>query len=157
MSRAWDTDALVYAVKSEKGPIKIGMSRNVNVRVEALSGGPYGACNPFHTVSPPEGCSAFLIERITHRLLSDARISGEWFDTSEKQAIEALAEATRIAADSDEASARAEAFMENRIQFVADDDFLKTVDGWRREQPDIPSRSEAIRRLVYLGAEKTMK
>jgi hypothetical protein len=30
--------------------------------------------------------------------------------------------------------------------------FLRILDGWRREQPDLPSRSEAIRRLVSSGA-----
>jgi hypothetical protein len=30
-------------------------------------------------------------------------------------------------------------------------DQLAAVDAWRREQPDLPSRSEAIRRLVERG------
>jgi hypothetical protein len=30
-------------------------------------------------------------------------------------------------------------------------DFLQTVDEWRLAQPDQPSRSEAIRRLVERG------
>ena len=29
--------------------------------------------------------------------------------------------------------------------------FLKMVDEWRRKQPELPSRAEAIRRLVELG------
>jgi hypothetical protein len=28
---------------------------------------------------------------------------------------------------------------------------LAAIDGWRREQPDLPARGEAIRRLVELG------
>jgi hypothetical protein len=28
------------------------------------------------------------------------------------------------------------------------DSFLEMVDAWRRKQPDLPSRAEAIRRLV---------
>ncbi len=28
---------------------------------------------------------------------------------------------------------------------------LDAIDEWRRQQPDLPSRSEAIRRLVDLG------
>jgi hypothetical protein len=31
------------------------------------------------------------------------------------------------------------------------------VDEWRRKQPDIPVRSEAIRRLTLLGAGKAPK
>jgi hypothetical protein len=29
--------------------------------------------------------------------------------------------------------------------------FLQAVDNWRRKQEDLPSRAEAIRRLVELG------
>jgi hypothetical protein len=30
-------------------------------------------------------------------------------------------------------------------------EFFKAIDDWRRWQPDLPGRSEAIRRLVELG------
>lgn len=32
-----------------------------------------------------------------------------------------------------------------------DQAFLDAIDDWRRTQPDIPSRAEAIRRLVRKG------
>jgi hypothetical protein len=35
-----------------------------------------------------------------------------------------------------------------------DAEFLKRIDDWRRLQPDLPSRSEAVRRLVDLGLKK---
>jgi hypothetical protein len=38
-----------------------------------------------------------------------------------------------------------------RFQMRVSPSFLKTVDEWRRKQPDLPSRAEAIRRLVELG------
>ena len=41
--------------------------------------------------------------------------------------------------------------LDQRIQLVASTSFSKTVDQWRRSQSDLPSRSEAIRRLVHLG------
>jgi metal-responsive CopG/Arc/MetJ family transcriptional regulator len=28
------------------------------------------------------------------------------------------------------------------------EEFLRTIDDWRRKQPDLPSRAESIRRLV---------
>ena len=31
---------------------------------------------------------------------------------------------------------------------------LAEIDDWRREQPDLPARGEAIRRLVELGLAK---
>ena len=41
--------------------------------------------------------------------------------------------------------------LDQRIQLVASKEFGQKVDSWRRTQSDLPSRSEAIRRLVYLG------
>ena len=41
--------------------------------------------------------------------------------------------------------------LDQRIQLVASKEFGQKVDAWRRGQDDLPSRSEAIRRLVYLG------
>lgn len=45
--------------------------------------------------------------------------------------------------------------VDNRKQFNmrVTDDWLGKVDDWRRTQRDIPSRSEAIRRLVEIGIE----
>ena len=37
------------------------------------------------------------------------------------------------------------------FQMRASDDWLRKVDDWRRVQPDIPARAEAIRRLVEKG------
>jgi len=41
--------------------------------------------------------------------------------------------------------------LDQRIQLVASAEFSKIVDSWRRTQSDLPSKSEAIRRLVQLG------
>ncbi|WP_299307847.1 hypothetical protein [uncultured Croceicoccus sp.] len=38
--------------------------------------------------------------------------------------------------------------MTERFIFSAPKSFLDRVDDWRRQQADIPSRAEAIRRLV---------
>lgn len=43
--------------------------------------------------------------------------------------------------------------LDQRIQLVASKQFNEEVDAWRRKQSDLPSRSEAIRRLVQLGLE----
>jgi hypothetical protein len=34
------------------------------------------------------------------------------------------------------------------LQLYATDEFIGALDNWRRDQPDLPNRSEAIRRLV---------
>jgi hypothetical protein len=39
------------------------------------------------------------------------------------------------------------------FQMRVSEQFLRTVDDWRRSQTDLPSRAEAIRRLVTLATE----
>ena len=43
------------------------------------------------------------------------------------------------------------------FQMRASDDFFRTVDEWRRGQADLPSRAEAIRRMVELAAKMKKK
>ena len=38
------------------------------------------------------------------------------------------------------------------FQMRVSEEFLRKVDDWRRRQKDLPSRAEAIRRLVELAA-----
>jgi metal-responsive CopG/Arc/MetJ family transcriptional regulator len=42
-----------------------------------------------------------------------------------------------------------------KVLIGLNDDQLRKIDGWRREQNDLPSRSEAIRRLVEHGIKAT--
>jgi hypothetical protein len=41
-----------------------------------------------------------------------------------------------------------------RFEMLAAPEWLTSVDNWRAKQPGIPSRAEAIRRLVELGLNK---
>jgi len=41
--------------------------------------------------------------------------------------------------------------MSLRLEMRVPDNFFEVIDEWRRKQPDLPNRSEAIRRLVDLG------
>jgi hypothetical protein len=38
-----------------------------------------------------------------------------------------------------------------------DPDFWPPVDAWRRKQPDIPTRAEAVRRLVGAGLDDAIR
>ena len=37
------------------------------------------------------------------------------------------------------------------FQMRLSDDFIARLDAWRRRQPDLPTRTEAVRRLVERG------
>jgi hypothetical protein len=41
--------------------------------------------------------------------------------------------------------------LDHLIQIRSDAEFVQLIDNWRRQQPDLPSRAEAIRRLVRLA------
>jgi hypothetical protein len=43
------------------------------------------------------------------------------------------------------------------FQMRVSEGFLRTVDDWRRNQIDLPSRAEAIRRMVELAAKMKRK
>ncbi len=45
---------------------------------------------------------------------------------------------------------------DRQLQMRVSEEFLRQIDEWRRQQPDLPSRSEAIRRLVQLGLEASI-
>jgi hypothetical protein len=38
-----------------------------------------------------------------------------------------------------------------RVHLMMSQSELLAIDEWRRQQPDLPSRAEAIRRLIQLG------
>jgi hypothetical protein len=44
-----------------------------------------------------------------------------------------------------------------RISIVAPTTLIRRIDAWRREEPDIPNVSQAIRRLIELGLEAAKK
>jgi hypothetical protein len=41
--------------------------------------------------------------------------------------------------------------LDQRLQLVMSKSQVHTIDEWRRQQPELPSRSEAIRRLIEAG------
>lgn len=44
-----------------------------------------------------------------------------------------------------------------KLNMVAPASWVNKIDDWRRNQPDLPSLSEAVRRLVDAGLEATKK
>lgn len=40
---------------------------------------------------------------------------------------------------------------DKQFQMRVSEEFLRTIDDWRRKQPELPSRAEAIRQLIHTG------
>lgn len=128
--------------------IKIGLADNVHSRLRELQ-----ACSPLpirvvkHFDVPRADC--FLIERACHRRLATARQHGEWFAISAEQAIEAVELVLSGREWESPSGPDRSGSLLTVVQIRADDVWLAAIDEWRRHQPDIPGRSEAIRRIVY--------
>ncbi len=85
----------VYVMAAENGQRKIGRSKNLESRLIAIRG--VARCPvelEFHCEPTHESVA---VERITHFLLKDKRIDGEWFSVSLEEARNAIIEAKCIA------------------------------------------------------------
>ena len=47
--------------------------------------------------------------------------------------------------------------LSERILFATSVEMIRAIDEWRRRQPDLPTRSEAIRRLIEIALREQNK
>lgn len=80
----------VYVMQSAAGLVKIGVSKNVQHRRKHLEN-QSGIGIKVISIFGPFNAAAKL-ERIAHELFSTARVSGEWFNISVKDACDAISE-----------------------------------------------------------------
>lgn len=81
----------IYVMKSDLGLTKIGIANDPLRRADAIRSASGSQVKLIHASIPTP--DARLIESIAHRLLADKRRSGEWFDVSPSDAIEAIEKA----------------------------------------------------------------
>lgn len=86
----------VYVIVSEEGPVKIGISRNIRRRVTAMGNEGFGPCHLYHATDPCKDASR--VEMITHCLLAEFRIKGEWFGVKPNIAVETIYKALDMVA-----------------------------------------------------------
>jgi hypothetical protein len=93
-------------------------------------------------------------ERVAHMLLLAKRFKLEYFAVSLEEARKAVdfaisSEVPSIAAaPPDEPPPR-----NGRLEMWVDAEFAKRIDDWRRRQPHLPSRAEALRTLVAFALD----
>jgi hypothetical protein len=148
----------VYVIKSEPGPVKIGIATKPKARFSEIQVASSVPLSLEYVGQCSEIVAAKQIEAKAHEILRSHHCRGEWFSVSTDEAIKAVMQAAE------------ELGYKLRRQFVVtrsrncmgplrpfqrkvNDTFIATIDDWRRRRPDFPSRAEAIRRLIYSHAE----
>ena len=84
----------LYVMGSTIGLTKIGIAQDPCARLRTIQGAAGIRLSLVH--SSDKTLDARAIEAAAHKLLAEKRKTGEWFDVSPDEAVEALAEAARI-------------------------------------------------------------
>ena len=79
----------VYVIASEAGPLKVGIAGNPRRRLSTLRTA--SAVRLGMVYSAKISGDAKAVERRAHELLTSGRLSGEWFDVPQNQAVAAIA------------------------------------------------------------------
>jgi hypothetical protein len=145
----------IYVVSSSPEVMKIGIAIRPERRISTLR---TSSSAPLAVEFLGECEMAAQLEARAHRILAQANLCGEWFSVSARQAIDAVMRAAAELGCEIKSQPighfRARAWrppgskQDRPFQMRVNDDFLALVDEFRRGEPDMPSRSEAIRRIV---------
>jgi hypothetical protein len=148
----------VYVIGEEGGPYKVGFSANPIERMKALR---YvdkpQRLQVWHLAETSDEPRARAVERLAHQYLAEHQMPNrmgtqagadlvEWFNAPLQKVIDTVERAR------DDAARGVEREKVNRYPFEfllrLSPSLCERIDDWRREQADIPSRNEAIRRLL---------
>lgn len=143
--------ACIYVATAERG-VKVGYSNNHLSRFKQIAS-EIGQPVALSFVTEPVDDAA-AVERLAHWYLRDQHIGGEWFSCDAGEAWDAVNRAIEGVARGETAERRVgnstpfAELKDVRLGFDLPAEMVAAVDEWRRWQPRIPSRGEAIRRLV---------
>ena len=141
----------VYAISDGLELVKIGMSKNLNARLSDLCRG--GKNKLIHSVEVHDA-DGRLIERVAHWIIRKQRRIGEWFEVPEAVAIDTIETARRDVSGPRRIVAELEG---EPFTLRVTPDLLQIIDDWRRDEPDLPVRSEALRRMIKECGERRQK
>lgn len=144
--------AQVYVMFAPARGIKVGCSGRLQKRRKEVAFGIGEEVTLLHASAPLE--NAKQVEVMAHWLLRDHHQGGEWFSVEASAAVAAIDEAIlRVGAGEaapqriNNATPYADLKTET-IQVCLPISLMERVTEWRRLQPRLPSRPEAIRMLV---------
>ncbi len=139
-------NAHIYVMQADDGTLKLGHSRNPTERAKQI-GRPVVIVHQTDVIEHAE-----RIERLAHRVLAlhGRHIRGEWFEATLDAAIAAIETAIRQAEGQELALGKSLSplFGAEIIHMKVTPELIRALDNLRRAEPDLPSRSEMVRRLV---------
>jgi len=157
------TQFYLYAFGEKGGPIKVGQSKHPAQRATEIKtskrGRSLSGSNPefHHAIAFDSVSSAKAAERAAHAALDRSRIRfhrSEWFSADLGTVADVMDGVAVKYGGCKVAPIPAALPRPIPLNMALGADVLHLVDEWRRIQPDIPPRAEAVRRLVLEGVER---
>lgn len=144
------TNAHIYVMQGADGLVKVGHSRRVHLRLKEVG----QVASVAHLTGIKE--QAELIERTAHRLLKLAGkgVRGEWFSATVAEAVDAIERAERIASGAELGLDKLPANEDTILHMRVAEEIRVMLDDLRRIEPDLPTRSEMVRRLIVEAHKK---
>ena len=153
------TNARIYIMVDNEGRIKLGHSVNPAARSKQMPR-PVTLVHETDVIEQAE-----RVERLAHRILAlhGTHLRGEWFEASIDDALQAIEIAIRQAEQEElalggrldgRADIETSAQKYPLFNFRADPETLEALDKLRRDEPDIPTRSEMARRIIKRACDR---
>lgn len=146
--------ASVYVAVAGRG-VKVGLSRDYVMRLRQIAAEIREPVTLAFLTDPID--EAASVEALAHWYLRDQHIGGEWFSCDAGDAWGAVSRAIEGVARGEAPERRvgnATPFADLKTERLSVDmpaEMVAVIDEWRRWEPGIPSRGEAIRRLIAEG------
>lgn len=80
----------VYAIGSEDGPVKVGITTNLDSRLRSLQNGSATKLELIWVYTAEDRDEALKMERSFHECHNNIRLEGEWFNITAELAFESL-------------------------------------------------------------------
>jgi len=151
----------IYVIASQTGPIKVGIASHVRRRLSTLNTASSVPLSLAYSAETEADVAA--IEQRAHEILEASRLNGEWFGVSAEEAVAAVLQAAEemaavLVVPSTSVGTKRERVITKRLgrppvdseqlNFRMQRDGINGLDAYRESEPDKPSRTEAIRRII---------
>lgn len=140
--------AYIYVIGEKGGPYKIGYSGSPNQRLNALRQSTRMDLEIWLTGELPYK-NARGVELLTHKILAEHRVEGEWFSVTVEQAEAAITEADR------QYDARPKVLVPkpkgHPVTTHLDDEMAHRFYNWQKRQPGLMPMAACLRALLDIA------